>query len=139
MYEIPQQLEYKEKIVFELTFGQLAYAFGFAIFILLIFRININFYVRFILSMPFICMAIGFMFFDLGNKVKDYYFFFKYMELRIKRKDTKLSLFIKKIENIFRKEGSEEKNEIKKKNKKKIGPIDDTKKSPIHKPTKTQE
>ena len=51
MYEIPQQLEYKEKIVFGLTFKQLAYAFGFfPIIFFLIFKLNVNIGVRIFLA-----------------------------------------------------------------------------------------
>ena len=81
MYEIPQQLEYKEKIVFGLTFRQLAYAFGFALFVLMIFRSGFNITVKIFLSLPFICLAVGFMFFDLENKLKDYYFFIKFSKI----------------------------------------------------------
>jgi len=40
MYEIPQQLEYKEKIVFGLTFPQIAYAL---IFFPIIFPLFLNY------------------------------------------------------------------------------------------------
>ena len=92
MYEIPQQLEYKEKIVFELTFRQLAYAFGFSLFILIIFRFNINFAVKFVLSMPFVCLAVGFMFFDLENNLRDWIIWYRFKELKsdkLKEKERK--------------------------------------------------
>jgi len=82
MYEIPQQLEYKEKIVFGLTFRQLAYALGFSIFILLVFRTSINFYVQFVLSMPFVCLAVGFMFFDLESRARNWIIWYRFKEVK---------------------------------------------------------
>lgn len=82
MYEIPQQLEYKEKIVFGLTFRQLAYALGFAVFILLIFQTGVNFYVKFVFSMPFVCLAVGFMFFDLESKARDWIIWYRFKEVK---------------------------------------------------------
>ena len=79
MYEIPQQLEYKEKIVFGLTFGQLAYALiFFPIAFSLFFKLNASIYTRvFLTSIPCL-LAAGFMFFDLSEKIKDYITWFKH-------------------------------------------------------------
>ena len=53
MYEIPQQLEYKEKIVFGLTFGQLMYAMIFLPFAVIFFRLNVAMPVKvFLVSIP---------------------------------------------------------------------------------------
>jgi type IV secretory pathway VirB4 component len=115
MYEIPQQLEYKEKIVFGLTFRQLAYALGFAIFILLIFKANINFYSKFVLSMPFVCLAVGFMFFNLEGILKDWIIWYKFRELKSdkqKKKERKAKEKAKGIKGNKKKK-KEFKNDIK--------------------------
>ncbi len=92
MYEIPQQLEYKEKIVFGLTFPQLAYALVFFPFVFsFLFKINADIYVRvFLASIPAL-LASGFMFFDLSGKIKRGYIWFKLREIRTE-KQKKLDL-----------------------------------------------
>ena len=83
MYEIPQQLEYKEKIVFGLTFSQLAYAFLFSpIIFSLLFKINAPIQVRVILACVPALLASGFMFFDLTNHLRNWYAWFKTRELK---------------------------------------------------------
>jgi len=82
MYEIPQQLEYKERIVFGLTFGQIMYAMIFLPIIIIIFRMNIPLPVKVFLMLIPICLAGGFMFFDLYNKMKDWYWWYKFREIR---------------------------------------------------------
>ncbi|MFH1238390.1 MAG: DUF87 domain-containing protein, partial [archaeon] len=87
MYEIPQQLEYKEKIVFGLTFPQLAYAFLFFPFVFsFLFKIDANIYVRVFLACIPALLASGFMFFDLGGKIKRGYIWFKFRDLDTKEK-----------------------------------------------------
>jgi len=78
MYEIPQQLEYKEKIVFGLTFGQLIYAliffpFAFSFF----FRLNASLPVRIFLTSIPVSLAAGFMFFDLSSHIKNWITWYK--------------------------------------------------------------
>ncbi|MCA9487803.1 MAG: DUF87 domain-containing protein [Nanoarchaeota archaeon] len=86
MYEIPHQLEYKEKIIFGLTFPQLAYAFAFfPIVFLLFFKLNASLPVRVFLALIPFLLAVGFMFFDLLSKSKDWYTWFK--TRKIKGKD----------------------------------------------------
>jgi conjugal transfer ATP-binding protein TraC len=71
MYEIPQQLEYKEKIIFGLTFGQLFYALiFFPVAFFFFFRLNANLVVRVFLTFIPISLASGFIFFDLSGKMK---------------------------------------------------------------------
>jgi len=78
MYEIPQQLEYKEKIVFGLTFSQLIYAFiFFPIAFSFLFKLNASIYTRVFLTLIPVCLASGFMFFDLQNKIKDWIEWYK--------------------------------------------------------------
>jgi len=81
MYEIPQQLEYKEKIVFGLTFGQLIYALIFLPIAIIFFRMNIPMPVKvFLISIP-VSLAAGFMFFDLFYKIKNWYWWYKFRKI----------------------------------------------------------
>jgi hypothetical protein len=86
-YQIPQKLEYKEKIMFGLTFKQLAYALVFGLIGLLFIKI-----------IPFLCIGyvfagissiIGlcFIFFDLETLIKNYYFYFKFRQISLKKED----------------------------------------------------
>lgn len=82
MYEIPQQLEYKEKIIFNLTFGQLIYAFIFLpIAFFIFFNLNVNIYVRFLLALIPVLIAIGFIFFNLLDHTKNWLEWFKFREI----------------------------------------------------------
>jgi conjugal transfer ATP-binding protein TraC len=78
MYEIPQQLEYKEKIVFGLHFEQLGWAFlFFPIAFIILFRSHFNIYLRiYFASIPCL-LAFGFMFFNLKEHLKDWYVWYK--------------------------------------------------------------
>lgn len=100
-YEIPQQLAYKEKIMFGLTFKQLLYAFLFGSIVLIIFRGAQNITVKIILSFIPSIIGLGFVFFNLEDKIKNYYIFFKFRELN--SKDPKLINFfgIKEIKEDF--------------------------------------
>jgi len=69
-YEIPQQLEYKERIIFGLTFKQLAYLFAFAPVVLFVFfKIPIHLYVRISICFVFSSLAVGFMFLNLDHHI----------------------------------------------------------------------
>ena len=82
MYEIPQQLEYQEKIVFGLTFQQLIYAFIFFPFLFsLFFKLDASIYVRFFLGLIPTLLAIGFMFFDLHGNLKKWIYWYKLRSL----------------------------------------------------------
>jgi len=87
MYEIPQQLEYKEKIVFGLTFPQLAYALlFFPIIFSFLFKLNAPMEVRIILACIPALLAVGFMFFGLLTHLKNWYTWFKFRNLDTKEK-----------------------------------------------------
>jgi hypothetical protein len=91
MYEIPQQLEYKEKIVFGLTFGQLAYVllfFPFAFYFF--FRLNAPIAVRVFLTLIPISLGAGFMFFNLLERIKNWITWFKFRRIDTKSKIDKL-------------------------------------------------
>ncbi|MCH7850923.1 MAG: ATP-binding protein [Nanoarchaeota archaeon] len=104
MYEIPQQLEYKEIIVFGLTFEQLAYALLFFPFIFsLLFKIDANIYVRIFLAMIPGFLAVGFMFFDLSTHIKNWYTWFKERNLETEEEIEKaLELGVIKENLIYR-------------------------------------
>lgn len=83
MYEIPQQLAYKEKIVFGLTFSQLAYVLiFFPIIFSLLFKLNASLEIRVTLACVPALMASGFMFFDLANHLRNWYTWFRTRELK---------------------------------------------------------
>ena len=85
MYEIPQQLEYKEKIVFGLTFGQLIYGlifFPFAFYFF--FRLNAPLGVRVFLTFIPVTIASGFMFFDLTRHIRNFISWYKFREVKLK-------------------------------------------------------
>jgi len=87
MYEIPQQLEYKEKIVFGLTFQQLFYALIFSpIIFALFFKLQASLSVRIFLGSIPALLAAGFMFFDLSTNLKNWYTWLKTRNLNTKEK-----------------------------------------------------
>jgi len=101
MYEIPQQLKYKEKIVFGLTFQQLAYALlFFPIIFSLLFKINASIEIRVILASFPVFLASGFMFFDLSTHLKNWYTWFKTREINDPEK-IKSILGMSKIQEGF--------------------------------------
>ena len=83
-YEIPQELEYKEKIVFGLNFEQLVYLllFGFVILVIL-FKLDLNQELKVFLSTLVGVIAICFMFFNLRQKIKDFWDWYKFREFRV--------------------------------------------------------
>ena len=91
MYEIPQQLEYKEKIIFGLTFGQLMYGLMFfPIAFAFFFRLNAPLPVRVFLTFIPVSLSAGFMFFNLSSKIKDCYYWFKFRKIDTKEKINKI-------------------------------------------------
>ena len=83
-YEIPQELEYKEKIVFGFNFEQLLYLliFGFIILVIL-FKTNLNQELKFFFTSIFTIISICFMFFNLKQKLKDFWDWYKFREFRV--------------------------------------------------------
>ncbi len=77
-YEIPAELEYKEKIMFGLTFMQLTYALFFIFILLVVVKSGFNYYVKLFIASLIIGLACLFMFFELFSKIKEIYHFFKY-------------------------------------------------------------
>ncbi len=86
-YEIPQQLEYKEKIIFGLTFKQLAYLFGFApVALLIFFKTGFPLFVKIMIDGFLVCFAVGFMFLNLDFHLKSWISWFKLREIKEKSK-----------------------------------------------------
>lgn len=98
-YQIPQQLQYKEKIMFGLTFRQLIYAFLFGSIAILFFRKIDNFYVSSILASFPVMIGICFIFFNFDKHIKDYYLFLKCRRLRFKDYKLRKFLGVKEIKN----------------------------------------
>jgi type IV secretory pathway VirB4 component len=77
-YEIPQQLEYKEKIMFGLTFRQLLYAFLFAPSIALVFfKTHWHLLLKIFLGTNLLALGIGFIFLDLERHIRNWYSWYR--------------------------------------------------------------
>ena len=75
-YEIPQKLEYEEKIMFNLTFKQLLYALPFAFLILVVFaRTHFSTLTKLIISFVISIVASLFMFLNFGEMIKVWFYF----------------------------------------------------------------
>ncbi|MDP4012021.1 MAG: DUF87 domain-containing protein [Candidatus Nanoarchaeia archaeon] len=98
-YEIPQQLEYKERIIFNLTFKQLAYAFFFAIAIGLIYKLNLDIYFRSFIAIIPLGLAVSFMFFDLETRLKDWFLWFKFRGAKFNTKQLVDYLEVSKVDS----------------------------------------
>jgi hypothetical protein len=99
-YEIPQQLQYEEKIIFGLTFKQLVYALLFASPALIIFfKTNWNIYVKASITTIFLGLACLFMFFNFSSYFKNLISWARFREISLM--DPKMIQFlgIEKIEN----------------------------------------
>lgn len=84
-YEIPQQLAYTEKIIFGLSFKQLAYAIAFLIpMLLFFFKTGFNVYFKSVVVGVLSCLAIGLMFFNLDYHLRGWIAWFKIRELKTK-------------------------------------------------------
>ncbi|MEK6909262.1 MAG: PrgI family protein [Nanoarchaeota archaeon] len=91
-YEIPQQLEYKEKIMFGLNFKQLAYLFIFApILFVIFFKTAWHNAIKIFFMSIFGGLAIGFIFLDLDKHLQNWFYWYKSKKLEL---DHKLALFI---------------------------------------------
>jgi len=98
-YQIPQQLEYKEKIMFGLTFKQLSYGFVFGILALLFLKNISNSYIKFTLMFLSSGLGICFMFLNLDTLIKNYRIYLKYRKLSKGEYKLKKFLGIKEIKD----------------------------------------
>ena len=99
-YEIPQQLQYEEKIIFGLTFRQLFYAILFLVPSLFIFfKTRIDIYIKAVLTAILLGIASLFMFFNLSSYLGNLIYWMKFREANLM--DAKMIQFlgIEKIEN----------------------------------------
>ena len=99
-YEIPQQLQYEEKIIFGLTFRQLFYAAIFGIpCIIIFFKSKIDIYIKVIITSLLLGIASLFMFFNFSSYIKNILSWTKFREMRMM--DSKMIQFlgIAKIQN----------------------------------------
>ncbi len=98
-YEIPQQLKYEEKIVFGLTFKQLAYAALFVIPALVIFlRTEWNLYIKISIEFILLGAACLFIFFDFASYLRDLVAWLKFREAHLMDPKMVQFLGIKKID-----------------------------------------
>ena len=91
-YQIPQQLQYKEKIMFGLTFKQLAYAFLFGFMAVVCLKKIHSSSIKFVLVTIFSLIGISFMFFNLEDYIRNYYRFLR--SRKLEAGDSKLEKFI---------------------------------------------
>ena len=106
-YEIPLQLQHKERILFGLTFGQIGWALLFGLFILGIVSSSASFTTKFTLSLFPGLLAILFMFFDLASWIKRVFIFAKFREAIIGSAKMESIVQVKRIENDSLKTSSE--------------------------------
>jgi len=98
-YQIPQQLEYKEQIMFGLNFRQLVYGAIFGILCLVFFKLNIIQQVKITLIAITMLSGIGFIFFDFEKHIGDYFEFFKSLKVITVPNRLLKTLNIKSIED----------------------------------------
>ncbi|MFH1173661.1 MAG: PrgI family protein, partial [archaeon] len=83
MYEIPQSLEYKEKILFGLTFQQILAALPFCLVLLIVFKLPVSMTTKAMLCTPLVVVAALFIFFDLGKHLKNMLYFFRFRKAKL--------------------------------------------------------
>jgi type IV secretory pathway VirB4 component len=86
-YQIPQQLTYKEKIMFGLTFKQLVYALIFGVVALALFKIISYTPIATVLAFLTSLIGVCFMFFDMDMILRDYYYYFRFRKITLMKKD----------------------------------------------------
>lgn len=98
-YEIPQQLEYKEKIIFGLTFGQLLYAVIFSpVALAILFKLPAPLSVRITLALIPSGIACVFMFTNIPKQIKNWVKWQGWKEFDITHPKMKEYLNVEKIE-----------------------------------------
>lgn len=100
-YEIPQQLEYKEKIMFGLTFKQLAYAFLFVGNSLLILKATDYSIFGIVLSIFPCLLGIGFVYLNFDLLIKDYFIYYKSRKIIINEQDRNHFLGIENVKDNY--------------------------------------
>lgn len=83
-YEVPQELEYKEKIIFGLNFEQLIYAIIFApIALIIFFKTGFNQQLKIVLVSFIVILAGGFIFLNFKKKILDFWSWYKFREFKV--------------------------------------------------------
>ena len=98
-YEIPQQLQHKEKIMFGLTFSQLAWASLFLLIIVIIIKLPINGTAKFILALIPSFIGVLFIFFDMATWIKRFMIFTKLRTITINSTAMQTLIPIKEIKD----------------------------------------
>lgn len=98
-YEIPQQLQHKEKIIFGMTFTQIAWSSLFLFILLIIFKLNISTIAKFMVASVPAMIGILFVFFDFGRWISYFISFIKFRSATINSVNMKKLVEIKKIDN----------------------------------------
>lgn len=98
-YDIPPPLQHKEKIIFGLTFSQLAYAFpAFLVMFFVVFKTGLSIEVSGTISLLIGCIATFFMFFDGKNRIKHWYNYLRNPRVEVLSDILKRIIDIRKIE-----------------------------------------
>jgi len=98
-YDIPPQLHHKEKIMFGLTFAQLAYAFpAFLIIFLLVFKTSLPKEASIMISSLVIAIASFFMFFDGLDRARNLIKHMRNQEVHVNSEALKKIIDTKKVE-----------------------------------------
>ena len=99
-YEIPQSLQYQEKIIFNLTLEQLIYAalFGFPA-ILMYAKLPFSIYTRVTLAFVPVSLGLMFMYLDLWHKIRDFWAYLKFRRATMFDKAMKKYLKLNAVEN----------------------------------------
>ncbi len=98
-YEIPQQLQHKEKIIFGLTFIQLVWALVFGLFIFFILQLDASLTVKFSFALFPSIIGILFVFFDLSTWIKRLFYFVQFRSANLQSKKLKKLININKVDN----------------------------------------
>ncbi len=98
-YEIPQELQYQEKIMFGLTFKQLMYGFVFGAISLFIMKANGPFMVKGFFALIPSCIGMGFMFLDFETHIKNWWVWNKFKRSDIDDPKMRKYVGIEDIEN----------------------------------------
>jgi len=97
-YEIPQQLQHKEKILFGLTFTQILWGLFFSLFIFIIVKLPIDGVSKFILAMFPSVLAVLFIFFNAGEWIKNILAYLKFRSAGMNSQSMKNLVEITKID-----------------------------------------
>ena len=98
-YEIPQKLQYKEKIIFGLTFSQLAWALLFGSIVLFILTGSGSLTAKFTFALFPAILGILFVFFDMSKWVNYFFYFLKFRGATIDSSKMKSLIEVKKVDN----------------------------------------